>query len=70
MNMERIYSRGYQGEEDVFMSGDCVPPGLYREIGSNVVILLDHFQALPCADDGGPIEYRRVSDYPSAGLAS
>jgi hypothetical protein len=68
--MEPLYSRGYSQEEDVFVSGDCVPPGLYREIGSNVVILLDHFQPLPSADDGGRIEYRRVSDYPSAGLAS
>jgi len=68
--MDPWHMRENPQEDDIFMSGQCVPPGLYREVGSNVVIVIDHFQALPCGDDGGQIEYRRLSDYPNSGLPS
>jgi hypothetical protein len=68
--MESRYLRDNELDGEVFRSGQCVPPGMYREIHSNIVIMLDQFQALPCSDDGGRIEYRRLSDYPSAGAVS
>jgi hypothetical protein len=57
-------------DESVYISGQCAPPGFYWEVGSNVVILLDHFQALPAPDDGGQIEYRRLFDHPTIGITS
>ena len=69
-NMEQRYHRDNLTDEEVFRSGQCVPPGMYREVHSNIIIMLDHFQALPTSDDGLRIEYRRLSDYPTSGVIS
>jgi hypothetical protein len=50
---------------EAFRSGDTVSPGAYKELLSNVVILLDRVQPLPTSDSGEPLWYIRLEmDYP------
>ena len=47
-------------EEELYLAGERVPKGLYRQIGSGREVCLDHEDVLPASFDGHVACYLRV----------
>jgi hypothetical protein len=45
---------------DVFLAGETVPPGRYRQIGTHRIVNLDSEQSLPSTLDGRVACYQRI----------
>lgn len=46
--------------EELYLAGERVPPGIYRQVGSNREIHLDHEDFLPASLDGRVACYERM----------
>lgn len=46
--------------EELLLAGERVPPGVYRQVGTNRVVVYDHEDVLPASLDGRVACYVRV----------
>lgn len=49
-------------EEELYLAGEQVPPGVYQQIGSTREVRLDHEDYLPASLDGHVACYTRVRE--------
>lgn len=50
----------HEAGEEVFLAGEKVRPGIYRQIGGSREVCLDHDDVLPASLDGKVACYLRV----------
>jgi hypothetical protein len=46
---------------EIFLSGHCVPPGIYRDIFSGSKVTQSGDTCLPCQEHGSPAVYVRLT---------
>jgi hypothetical protein len=52
-------------DEPIFIAGERVPEGIYRQIGSSRQVVLEHEDVLPASMDGRVACYMRIPNSPN-----